>query len=111
MLYIALVVSAILLLVVNLIAWKAERPVGLILTSTVVTGFMSLGVCLVMLPPVLYQAILVCVAALIWGAIRAARQCLACHDAERGDLLGAFSYRMTLDGKQTSPQLCDTFEL
>ena len=32
------------------------------------------------------------------GAIRAARQCLACHDVERGELLGAFSYRMTLDG-------------
>lgn len=33
------------------------------------------------------------------GAIRAVRQCLACHEAERGDLLGAFSYRMTQDGK------------
>jgi hypothetical protein len=26
------------------------------------------------------------------GAVRAARQCLSCHDVERGDLLGAFSY-------------------
>jgi hypothetical protein len=26
------------------------------------------------------------------GAIRAVRQCLKCHSAERGDLLGAFSY-------------------
>ncbi|HEY8504829.1 MAG TPA: hypothetical protein VIL46_09620 [Gemmataceae bacterium] len=26
------------------------------------------------------------------GALRAARQCLDCHSAERGDLLGAFSY-------------------
>jgi hypothetical protein len=33
------------------------------------------------------------------GAIRAARQCLACHGAERGDLLGAFSYRLTQDRK------------
>jgi len=33
------------------------------------------------------------------GAIRAARPCLSCHEAERGDLLGAFSYRMTEDEK------------
>jgi hypothetical protein len=26
------------------------------------------------------------------GAIRAGKQCLSCHDAQRGDLLGAFSY-------------------
>lgn len=26
------------------------------------------------------------------GAIRATKQCIACHDCERGDLLGAFSY-------------------
>lgn len=29
------------------------------------------------------------------GAIRAAKQCVACHGCERGDLLGAFSYTMT----------------
>jgi hypothetical protein len=28
------------------------------------------------------------------GAIRAVKQCLACHMAERGDLLGAFSYQL-----------------
>jgi hypothetical protein len=28
------------------------------------------------------------------GAIRAARQCVACHDCERGTLLGAFSYTL-----------------
>jgi hypothetical protein len=33
------------------------------------------------------------------GAIRAAHQCLACHGCERGDLLGAFSYRLTQDRK------------
>jgi len=33
------------------------------------------------------------------GAIRAVRQCLACHGGERGDLLGAFSYRLTPDRK------------
>jgi hypothetical protein len=29
------------------------------------------------------------------GSIRAGKQCLVCHDAQRGDLLGAFSYRLT----------------
>jgi hypothetical protein len=28
------------------------------------------------------------------GSIRAVKQCLQCHDVERGDLLGAFSYRL-----------------
>jgi hypothetical protein len=28
------------------------------------------------------------------GAIRAVKQCLACHTAKRGDLLGAFSYQL-----------------
>ena len=28
------------------------------------------------------------------GAIRAAEQCLRCHEVKRGDLLGAFAYRM-----------------
>jgi len=27
------------------------------------------------------------------GAIRAAKQCLACHEGQRGEILGAFSYR------------------
>jgi hypothetical protein len=26
------------------------------------------------------------------GALRAARQCLECHEGRRGDLLGTFSY-------------------
>jgi hypothetical protein len=30
------------------------------------------------------------------GAIRAARQCLGCHSGQRGQLLGAFSYTLTL---------------
>jgi hypothetical protein len=30
----------------------------------------------------------------ILGSIRAATQCLKCHDVERGDLLGAFSYTL-----------------
>jgi hypothetical protein len=30
----------------------------------------------------------------VLGAIRAVKQCLPCHHAERGELLGAFSYRL-----------------
>jgi hypothetical protein len=70
MLYVALVVSAILLLVVNLIAWKAKRPVGMIVAKSLAIGLAATGVCLVMLPPVLLQAVLVCIAALIWRARR-----------------------------------------
>lgn len=33
------------------------------------------------------------------GALRAVRQCLVCHDVERGDLLGAFSYTLMQDRK------------
>lgn len=70
MLYIALVVSAIVLLVVNLIAWKAKHPVGMIVAKALAIGLAATGVCLVLLPPVLLQAVLVCIAALIWGASR-----------------------------------------
>jgi hypothetical protein len=31
------------------------------------------------------------------GAVRASKQCLECHDAQRGDLLGAFSYELRRD--------------
>ncbi len=30
------------------------------------------------------------------GSLRAAKQCLDCHNVQRGELLGAFSYRLTL---------------
>jgi hypothetical protein len=30
----------------------------------------------------------------VLGAIRAGKQCLSCHEAKRGDLLGAFSYHL-----------------
>jgi hypothetical protein len=33
------------------------------------------------------------------GAIRAAKQCTACHGCERGDLLGAFSYTLRREGR------------
>jgi hypothetical protein len=33
------------------------------------------------------------------GAIRATKQCLACHGGERGALLGAFTYRLTPVGR------------
>lgn len=35
------------------------------------------------------------------GAIRVMRQCLACHGGERGNLLGAFSYTLKHDGKES----------
>ena len=28
------------------------------------------------------------------GALRATKQCLQCHDSQRGDMLGAFSYTL-----------------
>ncbi len=28
------------------------------------------------------------------GSVRAVKQCLACHGVERGDLLGAFTYKL-----------------
>ena len=31
------------------------------------------------------------------GAVRAAKQCTACHDVKRGTLLGAFSYDLRRD--------------
>jgi hypothetical protein len=34
----------------------------------------------------------------ILGAIRAVRQCVACHGCERGDLLGAFAYTLRRTG-------------
>jgi hypothetical protein len=34
----------------------------------------------------------------VLGSIRAVKQCLGCHHAERGDLLGAFSYRLAREG-------------
>jgi hypothetical protein len=30
----------------------------------------------------------------VLGALRALRQCVSCHDAERGDLLGALTYEL-----------------
>ncbi len=70
MLYVALVVSAILLLVVNLIAWRAKHPVRPILASAFLTGLVSTVNCIVLLPPVLLQALLMCIAASIWGSSR-----------------------------------------
>jgi hypothetical protein len=66
-LYIALVVSAILLFVVNLIARKAEHPVAPILATAFLIGLVSAMIC-IFLPPVILQAALMCIAASIWGA-------------------------------------------
>jgi hypothetical protein len=68
-LYIALVVSAILLLAVNLIAWTAKHPVMPILGTAflflLLSFFAGMGI---FLPPAALQAALLCVVALIWGA-------------------------------------------
>lgn len=37
------------------------------------------------------------------GAIRATKQCIACHGGSRGDMLGAFSYGLRREGKSTEP--------
>lgn len=37
------------------------------------------------------------------GAIRSAKQCLQCHDGPRGELLGAFSYRLRRDSPPSAP--------
>ena len=34
------------------------------------------------------------------GALRATKQCLQCHGGNRGDLLGAFSYNLTVKNSQ-----------
>jgi hypothetical protein len=39
----------------------------------------------------------------MFGALRAAKQCLSCHDAERGDLLGAFSYTLRTMPPHSAP--------
>jgi hypothetical protein len=38
------------------------------------------------------------------GAVRSARQCVACHGGERGDLLGAFSYTLNEAGVAVTPR-------
>lgn len=38
------------------------------------------------------------------GSLRAVKQCLSCHDAARGDLLGAFSYTLRPARSATAPR-------
>ena len=35
------------------------------------------------------------------GAVRSARQCVKCHGGSRGDLLGAFSYTLRPEGRES----------
>jgi hypothetical protein len=39
----------------------------------------------------------------VLGSIRAAKQCLQCHSVERGDLLGAFTYRLAREKPERQP--------
>ena len=38
------------------------------------------------------------------GSLRAAKPCLDCHNVQRGELLGAFSYRLTLAEGDVKPE-------
>ena len=70
MLYFALIVSAVLLLVVNLIAWIAEHPRWTIGGASFIFGGASVGFLCITLPPVLFQAILIGGIVAAWGARR-----------------------------------------
>jgi hypothetical protein len=70
MLYLALIVSAILLLVVNLIAYKAEHPRSLIGGVSIILGGACVGFLCVVLPPVIFQAIGVGGIVAAWGGRR-----------------------------------------
>lgn len=39
----------------------------------------------------------------LFGSLRATRQCVECHDAQRGHLLGAFTYEFQLPGTRNKP--------
>lgn len=111
MLYFALVVAAILLLVVNLIAWRGDHPVSgrLIITSAFSLGLISTVNCILMLPPVLWQALLICVVAWIWGRRRGkawhflALSCAA--TAVAFALPGFFAYRQTKHMQEAFPYI------
>jgi hypothetical protein len=66
-LYISLVVSAVLLLITNLIVKSAERPVPFVLMNAALFFLAALGLCLIVIPPVLLQAALICAVVSIWG--------------------------------------------
>jgi hypothetical protein len=103
-LYLALVVSAALLLVVNLIAWKAEHPRSLIAGASILFGGASLGFLCVMVPPVLFQAILMGGVVAVWGAKRwrpAVFLMLSCTGTLLVyGVLGYFAYRQTIQLQQ-----------
>ncbi|WP_428305883.1 hypothetical protein [Lacipirellula sp.] len=42
------------------------------------------------------------------GSLRAAKQCLDCHNVQRGELLGAFSYQLTLTGESEASPAADS---
>jgi len=67
-LYISLVASGVLLLITNLlIAWKAEHPVATVLTISALFFLASLGLCQIILPPILLQAALLGAIVSVWG--------------------------------------------
>jgi hypothetical protein len=66
-LYISLVLSAVLLLLTNLITWKAEHPVLPVLAASAFFFLASFGLCGIGLPPVLLQAALLGAVVSVWG--------------------------------------------
>jgi hypothetical protein len=66
-LYFSLVLSGVLLLITNLIAWKAEHPVPTVLATAALFFLVSLGLCQIVLPPILLQAALLGTIVSVWG--------------------------------------------
>jgi hypothetical protein len=69
-LYLSLIASVVFLLITNFIIWKSEQPAAKVLGTSFVFALVSLGLCMVMLPPVLLQAILLGMIVSVWGLRR-----------------------------------------
>lgn len=67
MLYLSLIVSAVVLLLANVFAWKAKAPLPKIWTLSIVAALGSLGACMMFLPPVLVQSLLLGVIVTVWS--------------------------------------------
>ena len=107
MLYLALIVSALFLLVVNLIAGKAKHPRSLIGGTSMLFGGAAVGFLCVMLPSVIFQAMVVGGIATIWGGRRwrpALFLLLSCSGTLLVyGVLGFFAYRQTRQLQQEFP--------
>lgn len=66
MLYLSLIVSTVVLLLANAFAWKEKYPNPKILKLSIVAGLGSLGACMIQLPPVLAQSLLLGFLVSVW---------------------------------------------